>query len=193
MAQRCPLARELVCLSMFLETPSEPGNIAEQRNPTWPRHAAQETAGRSAHLAVSAAPFSVFQHLHPTTAYVQTRTWAAVPTLHLSHWSIGTPSPSFPTAPSVKQRPRHPPPPGIPSITLSRCSSPHLPMVSPPHARTTPWRALAVGSHVPLRSDTRLPHAPPSPQVSRSLAAFPGALAEPPRVRVSFTRSWVPP
>ena len=78
--------------------------------------------------------------------------------------------------------------PGLPVITLSRCSAPHLPTVSPPPTCPPPHVA-PLGSAFSIS----FPRAPPPgrplpsdpsspPLVSRSLAAFPGALAEPPRV-----------
>lgn len=107
---------------------------------------------------------------------------------------MGTPSPSFPTAPSMKPYsglPRPLPP------RISRCSAPHLPIVSPPLAcglpLVTPSRS-APSTSLPTCSSTRTPPPPrtPSPLVSRSLAAFPGALAEPPRVGGVLALSWVP-
>lgn len=76
-------------------------------------------------------------------------------------------------------------PPGSAAITLSRSSAPHLPMPSPPPARAPSMVAPSQSvpsSSFPSCPSTRMPPPPrtPSPPVSRSLAAFPGALAEPP-------------
>lgn len=180
-----------LCLRGFLGT-SEPGNIDEQPNPTWPQHGRCAVRGLCESQSGAMRPTSpVFSHLHPTASYVQTRTWPAFPMLHgRDRAFLSLHRDPFSLLPNsalcealfwvASTRP-----PGSAAITLSRSSAPHLPMPSPPPARAPSMVAPSQSvpsSSFPSCPSTRMPPPPrtPSPPVSRSLAAFPGALAEPP-------------